>query len=58
MDPTASLHVEEMSLAVLTKRIHLRVAGKLSHSTKDLCVMGRRELGNEWVGLDRSLDVK
>lgn len=45
-------------VAVLTKRIQLRVAGKLSHSTKDLRVMGRRELGNEWVGLDRSLDVK
>lgn len=45
-------------VAVPTKKIQLRIAGKLSHSTKDLCVGGRRELGNEWVGLDRSLDVK
>lgn len=37
-------------------RMRLGVAGKLSSSTKDLCVAGRRELGNEWVGLGRSSD--
>ena len=36
--------------------MRLGVAGKLSSSTKDLCVAGRRELGNEWVGLGRSSD--
>lgn len=38
--------------------MQLRVAGRLSNSTKDPRGAGRRGLGSEWMGLDRSPDVE